>query len=160
MRVLIIGAGKMGRSLATRLSSGRHAITLFDVDPERSEAVASDLGGTRPGGARVAIAETSSEAVPEVDVVILATSYAANLEVARMLGKELDGKIIVDISNPLNETFDGLVTDPGTSAAETIRAVLPKGAKLVKAFNTTFAGTLVTGCVGGQTLDVFIAGDH
>ena len=55
--------------------------------------------------------------------------------------------------------MDGLVTPPGTSAAETIRAALPAGAKVVKAFNTTFAPTLVAGQVAGQPLDVFIAGD-
>jgi predicted dinucleotide-binding enzyme len=159
MRVLIIGAGSMGRGIARRLASGNNTITLFDVDPAKSEAVASDLGGSRPGGARVAIAETPSEAVPENDITILASWYAANLDVARKLGQELDGRIVVDISNPLNETYDGLVTPPGTSAAETIRSVLPQGAKLVKAFNTTFAATLLTGHVGGQPLDVFIAGD-
>ena len=64
-----------------------------------------------------------------------------------------------DISNPLNDQYNGLVTSPDTSAAETIRSVLPEGSKLVKAFNTTFAGTLVEGQVGEQPLDVFIAGD-
>jgi predicted dinucleotide-binding enzyme len=66
---------------------------------------------------------------------------------------------VVDISNPLNERYDGLVTEPGTSAAETIRAALPAGARLVKAFNTTFAGTLVAGEVAGRPLDVFLASD-
>jgi 8-hydroxy-5-deazaflavin:NADPH oxidoreductase len=81
------------------------------------------------------------------------------LDVVRRLGAALDGKVVVDISNPLNPTYDGLVTAPGTSAAETIRAALPAHARLVKAFNTTFAGTLVAGQVAGQPLDVFIAGD-
>ncbi|WP_310569964.1 hypothetical protein [Gemmatimonas sp.] len=82
-----------------------------------------------------------------------------NLETARTLGAALPGKIVVDISNPLNENYDGLVTKPGTSAAETIRAMLPADAKLLKAFNTTFAGTLVPGDLAGQPLDVYIAGD-
>jgi 8-hydroxy-5-deazaflavin:NADPH oxidoreductase len=159
VRVLIIGAGNMGRGIATRLLAGGNEITFFDVDPAKSEALASELGGTRPGGAKVAIAETPGEAVPRSDVVILASYYGANVETAKLLGAELDGKVVVDISNPLNKTFDGLVTPPGTSAAETIRAALPAGAKVVKAFNTTFAPTLVAGQVAGQPLDVFIAGD-
>ncbi len=48
---------------------------------------------------------------------------------------------------------------PGTSGAEEIAKVAPAGAKVVKAFNTTFAGTLVAGQVAGQPLDVLIAGD-
>lgn len=159
MHVLIIGAGNMGRGIATRLVAGGNEITLYDVDAAKAEALATELGGTRPGGTRVAIAETPAEAVPASDVVILASWYGSNLEVAGKLGAALDGKVVVDISNPLNETYDGLVTEPGTSAAETIRAVLPAGAKLVKAFNTTFAGTLVAGQVAGEPLDVFIAGD-
>jgi NADPH-dependent F420 reductase len=159
MRVLIVGAGNMGRGIAIRLAAGGNEIILFDVEPAKSEALATELGGTTPGGARVAIAETPGEAVPECDVVILASWYGANLETARQLGATLAGKVVVDISNPLNATYDGLTTAPGTSAAETIRTALPHGAKLVKAFNTTFAGTLVAGQVAGQPLDVFIAGD-
>jgi NADPH-dependent F420 reductase len=159
MRVLIIGTGNMGRGIATRLVAGGHELTLYDVDPAKAEKLATELGGTTPGGARIAIAETPAEAVPASDVVILASWYGANLDVARQLGPSLSGKVVVDISNPLNETYDGLVTEPGTSAAENIAAVLPAGAKLVKAFNTTFAGTLVAGQVAGQPLDVFIAGD-
>lgn len=68
-------------------------------------------------------------------------------------------KIIVDITNPLNETFDDLATPPGTSAAEEIAEMSPPGAKVIKAFNTTFAGTLLAGQVEGESLDVFIAGD-
>ena len=159
MRILIIGAGNMGRGIATRLVAGGNEITLHDVDPAKSEALATELRGTTPGRARVAVADTPAAAAPASDVVILASWYGANLDLARRLGAALDGKVVVDISNPLNETYDGLVTAPGTSAAETIRAALPAGAKLVKAFNTTFAGTLVAGQVAGQPLDVFIAGD-
>ncbi len=59
-------------------------------------------------------------------------------------GEALSGKVVVDITNPVNwETFDGLVTPPDSSAAEKIEKAAPEGARVVKAFNTTFAGTLV-----------------
>lgn len=159
MRVLIIGCGNMGRGIATRVAAGKHVIMLYDIDSAAAEKLASDLGGTKPDGAKVAVAETPGDAVPESDIVILASWYGANLETAAMLGTELDGKIVVDISNPLNDSHDGLATAPGTSAAETIRDAVPKGTRVVKAFNTTFARTLLSGQVSGQTLDVFIAGD-
>jgi predicted dinucleotide-binding enzyme len=92
------------------------------------------------------------------EVVILAVWYPSSLEAARELGGELEGKVVVDISNPVNQTFDGLATEPGTSAAEELAKAAPAGARVVKAFNTTFAGTLVEGEVAGQPLDVFIAG--
>jgi predicted dinucleotide-binding enzyme len=159
MRVLIIGAGNMGRGIATRLAAGGNEIIMYDVDPGKSEAIATELGGATPGGAHIGIAETPADGVPASDVVILASWYGANLDVARQLGTALSGKVVVDISNPLNDRYDGLVTKPGTSAAETIRAALPAEVAVVKAFNTTFAGTLLAGQVAGQPLDVFIAGD-
>ena len=91
--------------------------------------------------------------------MILAVYYPGTLELARELGDRLAGKVVVDISNPLNETFDALATAPGTSAAEEVAATMPAGTRVVKAFNTTFSGTLVEGQVAGQPLDVFIAGN-
>ena len=71
---------------------------------------------------------------------------------------QLAGKVVIDISNPFNETFDGLTTEPGTSAAEQIAAAAP-GIRLVKAFNTTFAPVLHEGRVGDQVAEVLLAGD-
>lgn len=158
MRTLIIGTGNMGRGIATRLLAGGHQVTLYNKTPDEAHALAGQLSGSAKA-ARVTVATDAAEAAQASEVVILAAPYEANVEVARELGRALDGRVVVDISNPLNATYDGLVTPPGTSAAETIREVLPRGAKLVKAFNTTFAGTLVAGAVAGQPLDVFIAGD-
>ena len=66
--------------------------------------------------------------------------------------------MLIDITNPVNETMDGLVTPPDSSAAQEL-AVSAPGAKVVKAFNTTFAATLIDGEIGGKPLDVFLAGD-
>jgi 8-hydroxy-5-deazaflavin:NADPH oxidoreductase len=117
-----------------------------------------ELRGTAQGGATVEAAEPGAEL--RGDVVVLAVYYPGNLEIARDLGERLAGKVVVDISNPLNETFDDLATAPGTSAAEEVAAVAPAGTRVVKAFNTTFAPTLVEGQVAGQPLDVLIAGDE
>jgi predicted dinucleotide-binding enzyme len=65
----------------------------------------------------------------------------------------------VDITNPLNESFDDVATAPGTSNAEQTARHAPAGARVLKAFNTTFAGTLEAGQVAGQPLDILIAGD-
>jgi predicted dinucleotide-binding enzyme len=100
----------MGRGIVIRAAAGKHEPILFDIDAAASERLASDLGGTRPDGARVAVAETPADAVPQSYVVILASAYAANLEPACQLGAELDGKIVVDMSNPLSDTYDGRIT--------------------------------------------------
>jgi predicted dinucleotide-binding enzyme len=132
-------------------------VTVVDRDPKEAGRLAEELRAGARGGATVEAAEPSAGVRDEV--VILAVYYPSTLEAARELGEELEGKVVVDISNPVNRTFDGLATEAGTSAAEELAQAVPADARVVKAFNTTFAGTLVEGEVAGQTLDVFIAGD-
>ena len=157
MQVTVIGAGNMGRGIGHRLVAGGHDVTVVDRDPEEAGRLAEELRGAAQSGATVEAAGPTSELRGEV--VVLAVYYPGSLELARELGDRLAGKVVVDISNPLNETFTGLATPPGTSAAEKVAATVPTGTRVVKAFNTTFSGTLVEGQVAGQPLDVFIAGD-
>ena len=89
---------------------------------------------------------------------MLAVWYQAVDDVVARYRDALDGKVVVDITNPVDpDTYAPLTLEAG-SVAQEIAATVP-GAKVVKAFNTTFAGTLIDGEVGGQPLDVFIAGD-
>jgi len=157
MKITIIGAGNMGRGIGYRLVAGGNAVTVVDINPESSEALAKELRSVAKNGGSASSA--TLENVELGDVVVLAVYYGANLDVAKKLGKRLDGKVVVDIANPLNQSFDALATAAGTSSAEEVAKVVSSGAKVVKAFNTTFAGTLVSGNVGGIPLDVLIAGD-
>lgn len=159
MNILIIGTGNMARGISTRLLAGGHAVELYNPDRSSAEELANELRSASAGPGGVRVTDGLQDAIAPSDVVILASWYSVNLETARDLGGQLDGKVVIDISNPLNESYDALVTEGGPSAAENIQAALPAGAKVVKAFNTTFAGTLLDGKVAGQTLDVLIAGD-
>ncbi len=157
MNITVIGAGNMGRGISHRLVAGGHSVSIVDANPESAETLARELSAAARDGATVKTA--TLENVVLGDVVVLAVWYGVTLEIAKQLGAKLAGKIVVDIANPLNGTFDGLVTAADTSSAEELAKVIASGAKVVKAFNTTFAGTLVAGQVGGQPLDVLIAGD-
>jgi 8-hydroxy-5-deazaflavin:NADPH oxidoreductase len=157
MNVTIIGSGNMARGIGTRLLSGGHSVTLLDRDPNKATALADELASKAKKGA-TARAEALGSAVKD-EIVVLAIPYGATGQVIESLGKQLDGKIVIDITNPLNATYSGLAVAPGTSGAEEIAKKLPKGAVVLKAFNTTFAKTLVEGEVDGKPLDVFIAGD-
>jgi predicted dinucleotide-binding enzyme len=152
MKVTIIGAGNMGRAIATRAIAGGHEVEIVDRDPAEAQALADELGGSatalEPGAAFGG------------EVVVFAVYYPAIKDAAREYGDQLAGKVVVDITNPVNtETWDDLATPPGTSSAEEVQALAPEGARVVKAFNTTFAPTLVRGEVAGQQLDVLLAGD-
>lgn len=124
-----------------------------DGDPAR--AVAEELKQRFPDG------ECDWAASPEAaDVTVLALWYEGALEVARSSGAALAGQVLVDICNPIDvSTMDERVTPPDSSAAEEIQRIVGTDVKVVKAFNTTFAGLLTTGEGHDFPLDVLIAGD-
>jgi 8-hydroxy-5-deazaflavin:NADPH oxidoreductase len=129
----ILGTGNMGQAIATIAAKGGHSVQQLGED---------DLDTALTG-----------------DVVVLAVPYPALAEVVAQRGEQLAGKIVVDITNPLNfETFDSLVVPADSSAAAEIARALPDS-HVLKAFNTTFAGTLAAGTVGPLTTTVLIAGD-
>ncbi|MFF2051026.1 NADPH-dependent F420 reductase [Leifsonia sp. NPDC058194] len=93
------------------------------------------------------------------DVVVFAVPYPEVESVIATYGEALAGKIVVDITNPVDfATFDGLAVPADSSAAAVIAAALPQS-KVVKAFNTNFGATLASGTVGAETTTVLIAGD-
>ncbi len=150
MNVTIIGAGNMARGIATRALAGGNTVTLLDRDPAKATALAGELGGaTRVGNYGDALAG---------DAIVLAVPYPALSDVLGRYGGELAGRIVIDITNPLDFTTFEPIHPAAGSAAQEIAAAQP-AAKVIKAFNTTFAGTLVSGVVAGQPLDVFLAGD-
>ena len=94
----------------------------------------------------------------EADIIIPAVWYQSQPEVADKIREVAMNKIVISIANPLNETFDGLLTDPATSAAEELARLLPHS-KIVKAFNTTFAADFESPRLSGLVVDSFVAGD-
>jgi len=157
MNITIIGSGNMGRGIGTRAVAGGHSVTFVDRDPAEAEKAVAEVKTAAKDGAQVATASLGEAELG--DVVVFAVWYGTNIELAKQLGDKLAGKVVVDIANPLNETYDGLATEPDSSSAEDLAKAIANGAKVVKAFNTTYASTLLAGEVAGQPLDVFIAGD-
>jgi 8-hydroxy-5-deazaflavin:NADPH oxidoreductase len=149
MDVTIIGTGNMARGIGSRVLAGGHDLAVVGKDSERAEAVVSDLGGGRAAAADDPVGG---------DVVVLAVYYPDAREAVERYGDQLAGKVVVDITNPVNESFDGLVVPPDGSATDEL-AGLGSGARFVKAFNINFAGTLTAGEVAGQPLDILLAGD-
>jgi NADPH-dependent F420 reductase len=131
--VSIIGTGNMGQAIAGLVRTGGHTVEL--------------------------IGHADTDQPVTGDVVVLAVYYGSVEEIIAQRGEQLAGKVVVDITNPVNvETFDSLVVPADGSATAEIAARLP-GARVVKAFNTNFAATLTSGTVGDQPTTVLIAGD-
>jgi 8-hydroxy-5-deazaflavin:NADPH oxidoreductase len=93
------------------------------------------------------------------DIVILAVYYPALKDIIGKYADRLAGKIVVDITNPMNlETFDSLIVPADSSSAAELATALPSS-RVLKAFNTNFAGTLNAKKVGPMTTTVLVAGD-
>jgi predicted dinucleotide-binding enzyme len=163
MIVTIVGAGRLAEGIAVRILAGEHRIRVTDSAPGKADALAAGLSARaerdvdRPS--QSVIVAGVSEAIAGSDVVVLAVPYPQGRAIVREQGAALSGITVVDTCNPVDfSTFDSLLTSPGVSAAEEIADANPR-ARVVKAFNTTFASALVAGWVGGLPLDVFLAGD-
>ncbi len=131
--VSIIGTGNMGQAIAGLVSKGGNTVEL--------------------------IGHGDSDKPVTGDVVVLAVYYGAVADVVAERGEQLAGRVVVDITNPVDvETFDSLVVPSDSSATAEIAAALPRS-RVVKAFNTNFAATLASGTVGDQPTTVAIAGD-
>jgi 8-hydroxy-5-deazaflavin:NADPH oxidoreductase len=152
MDITIIGTGNMARGIGSRALAGGHNLTVVGKDSESAQAVAADIGGE--GSVKTAVTGEPLEG----DVVVLAVYYPDARTAVEQHADQLAGKLVVDITNPVDENLDGLVVPADGSATQELAGLAPD-ARFVKAFNTTFAGTLTAGEVSGHKLDVLIAGD-
>lgn len=133
-KVSIIGAGSMGKAIAGIVTKGGNEVQL--------------------------IAHAEADTTVSGDIVVLAVPYPALSDIVASRAAQLAGKVVVDITNPVNfETLDSLTVPADSSATAELAAALP-GSHVVKAFNTNFAATLTSGQVGGLPATVFIAGDN
>ena len=149
MDIAIIGAGNVGKALTGSAIRTGHSVTVSSA----GGASARDLA--RETGARAAASDR--EAIDGAELVVLAVPYTAVPDVLGEIGSALDGKIVVDATNPIKADGSGLATE-GTSGAEEIQAKAP-GARVVKAFNTQFAARQADPTVSGLRLDGYVAGD-
>ena len=145
--ISIIGTGNMARTIGALAVAGGNTVEVMG----RDQAKAADLAKALGGGATTGEWGTA----PAGDIVIVALLYDGVVPVVAQYGDALAGKIIVDISNPFNSTFDGLAHREETSIAQEAAKAAPASASVVKAFNTIFRHVLEKG-----RPDVFIAGDN
>lgn len=132
MKVTIFGKGNMGQAIGKNFELAGNQVEYFGSGDK-----AENLG----------------------DLVIMAVPFSALESIANQYKDELKGKIVIDISNPLNfDTWDELVVPADSSAAQLLQSWLPDS-KVVKGFNTTFAATLQSGKIGDLPTTVLLASD-
>jgi 8-hydroxy-5-deazaflavin:NADPH oxidoreductase len=145
--ISIIGSGNMASAIGALALKGGNAVEVIGRDAAKAAALARALGDGATAG--------TWGAAPAGDIVILAVLFESAVPVVSQYGKALEGKIIVDITNPFNPSVTGLAIPDDTSIAQMVAEVAPTSAHVVKAFNTIFRGVLAA----GGPLDVFMAGD-
>ena len=131
-KIAIIGNGNVGSALERGLKRGG-----YDVRPTGRERV--------------------RETAAWGEAIILAVPFAAVDDAVQTMGDAVDGKVLVDVTNALDENM-GLAIGCTTSGAEQLQRKAG-GAKVVKAFNTNFARHMDSGRLGDQPLTVFVATD-
>lgn len=156
--IAIIGAtGNMGSAISKSLAKGNYRLLLKSGKQQELSKLVKEIKD-KNSSADLETMPCSAEASWEADIIILAVPFEAEKEIAEKIKEVANQKIVISIANPLNATYDGLVTAPDTSAAEELQKLLPN-AKVIKAFNTTFAADFSTPVIDGKQVDAFIAGN-
>jgi NADPH-dependent F420 reductase len=149
MKIGIIGSGNVGKALARSGVRAGHEVTLSASHPEHAAAAAKETGANA--------ATSTTDAVKDADLVVIAVPYDKLGEVFRGLGTSVDGKVVIDATNHINVQNPGEVLS-GLSNAEEIQKRHPE-VRVVKAFNYSFSSRMADPTVDGVRLDGFVAGD-
>jgi 8-hydroxy-5-deazaflavin:NADPH oxidoreductase len=133
----IVGAGNIGSALVRNLSRGGEPVVLAGKDRTHVEALAHELGP-------LVRAASVEDAIADADAIVFALWLDDMKEVIWQLGRLLEGKVVVDPSNPVSyATGSPARTLPeGQSSASVVANLLPPGAHYVKAFGTLAAPSL------------------
>lgn len=137
--VAIIGLGNIGKAIATNLAKGNHAVIVASRELSKSKEMANSLGAN-------ARAEDIATAIKQADVVIPTLYFDKIKEFVITYAQELNGKVLVDVSNPIvPDGKGGFVKsiDQDQSAGRILSGLTPPNTTFVKAFGTLGAGSLV-----------------
>jgi predicted dinucleotide-binding enzyme len=156
--IAIIGStGKMGAAIAGSLAKSNYRLLLMSHEAEKLQALKSKLD--QAGAlAEINTISCSKEASWEADIIIVATPYEEEKNVAEKIREVAVGKIVISIANPINKKYDELIHS-NTSAAEELQKLLPHS-KVVKTLNTKLASDFISIAIDGEKPDTFIAGNN
>ncbi|MCV9928697.1 NAD(P)-binding domain-containing protein [Flavobacterium sp. LS1R49] len=154
-KIAIIGLGNIGKVVAQNLEKSKQEFIVAGNDLEKTKQIATTIAPS----AKVTDITT---AIKEADIVILPIPFKSIVPFIKEYATELEGKIVVDPSNPIAPDENGgfkKIIDEKTSAGQVNAAALPKGIKLAKALGTLGAGSLSTAAFQNPKNVLFYATD-
>jgi len=154
-KVAVIGLGNIGRVVASNLVKGGRETIVASHKIEDAKALASQLG-------KLVKATDVKTAINEADVVVMSVWFSTIQELFKQYANELQGKIIIDPSNPIAPDGNGgfkKVIGADESAGQILRGLLPSRAKLVKALGSLGAGSLLSASFQNPKNVLFYASD-
>ncbi len=149
MNIAIIGAGSVGATLGRRWHENGHSI-LYGV----REPAADKYEGL----SNHASVLSNHDAASGSDIVVLATPWQATEAAISEMGSAIDGKILIDCTNPLEADLSGLIHSGDDSGGEQVARWAPS-ARVVKALNTTGSNNMADPVIDGIRTVMFVAGD-
>lgn len=167
MKIAVLGTGMVGQAIAQRLAGLGHDVVIGTRDPQATLARADGEAGAASfrdfAAAHPELGlRTFTEAAQHGELVVNATGGAAALPALRAAGADaLDGKVLIDISNPLDfsQGFPPTLFVKDTdSLAEQLQREFP-GVRVVKSLNTLTAELMVHPDRLGEASTVFVSGD-
>lgn len=155
MRIGVLGTGSVGQAIATRLCELQHEVRMGsrDATNEAATSWAAHHGPSSSVG-------TFAEAAEFGSIVFNATAGAASVDVVTGAAEHLAGKVLIDVSNPLDHSGDTLaLTVANTdSLAEQLQRAAP-AAHVVKTLNTVNARVMVDPSLVPGEHAMFVSGD-
>lgn len=157
MKIAVLGTGMVGQALARKLVDLDHDVTMGSrtADNENAATFARETGGK---------AGTFADAAAGADLIVVATNGAATLNALDLAGPaSIEGKIVIDVSNPLDfsagfpPTFIPELNNT-TSLGEAVQSAYP-GARVVKALNTVNCEIMVAPDRLAEPSDIFVSGN-
>jgi 8-hydroxy-5-deazaflavin:NADPH oxidoreductase len=155
-KVAVIGLGNIGTALATNLVKGNRAIIIADRKIEKASELSQKLG-------TLAQPMDIAAAIKEADIIVFAVWFLAIKELLRQYASGLEGKIIVDPSNPIAPDEKGgfkKIIGQRESAGEIIAELLPENATLAKALGTLGVVSLTNAAFQKPANVLFYATDN
>lgn len=154
-KVAVIGLGNIGKVVASNLVKSNREVIVASNKLEDANLLAAQLG-------KLAKATDVKTAIKEADVVVLSVWFSTIQELFKQFGTELQGKIIIDPSNPIAPDGNGgfkKIIGASESAGQILKGLQPAGTKLVKALGSLGAGSLASAAFQNPANVLFYATD-